>query len=955
MRAPKDVFKDGLVAIGRCSAAILFLVLSLHGSLSAGKYYIALTGSNSNNGSITSPWATIMYAVAHTSPGDSILIRGGTYPFQEEIWLQNAYGHGGTADHLKTIMAFPGETVALPQRFLVDANYVRIKGLTFNHGAGLSAVEWDSPTHHVEFLNNYFTGAFNVYSGAINYKGSNGLIEGNQLLLENTGSTTDHGIYVMTGKSNIIRNNFVSGTPGYGIQVYDESKDGYVAHIENVIIENNMVTGSYSRSGIIISIQQSSDPFVRVTGVKVHNNILINNAQGGISLSYGRLRDIEIFNNVIYNNAQGGVGVFSTNTDSLKIINNAFSTFRSGNHIYIGASIASLMVTHNLYDNPPLPGAGFSDLHPLFANPLFVNPSNMDFHLQLTSPAIDAGLDIGLPFLGDAPDIGAFEFGESDIDIEPTSVNFEKVLVGESKTDSVRISNTGSANLMLTSLDLTGIDPASFSTKNSVPYTIAPASYQNLNINFMPSSEGIKTATLVVETDNPSATKINIPLSGSGVSPEIDINPASHDFGELEVDSTKSHTFELFNVGSADLQVLSTVLRGLNPEAFLIASGGAPFILTPGAVSNLIINFKPMNEGEKSSALEIESNDSEQNPLAVSLSGKGVQAKFPEISINETSFDFGEVDLDSTSSHTFELLNAGTADLQILSTELFGPDSTAFSIAYGDAPVTLPPGVQHDLIVTFLPPNEGEKISTLRIESNDTLHSPLSIALIGTGHVAEFPELSISETSFDFGEVNVDSTRSHVFRISNTGTGELGILAANIIGPDSEAFSLNGAKTPFTLDPDSSNSITVLFAPGSPGLKSAVLQIRSNDIKNDSLNITLQGLGISITGLEAPEDILPTAFELFQNYPNPFNPETNITFQLPYLSQVTLTIYDLMGRKLTILVNKTINAGIHTIKWNGRDSAGRSVSSGIYIMVFYASSSESKDIFRKTRKMLLVF
>ena len=76
---------------------------------------------------------------------------------------------------------------------------------------------------------------------------------------------------------------------------------------------------------------------------------------------------------------------------------------------------------------------------------------------------------------------------------------------------------------------------------------------------------------------------------------------------------------------------------------------------------------------------------------------------------------------------------------------------------------------------------------------------------------------------------------------------------------------------------------------------------------------------------------LPTEFALKQNYPNPFNPETVIRYQLPVISIVQLTVYDLMGRTVKELVNGNTPAGTHHIIWNGTDTYGKPVASGMYL------------------------
>ena len=97
---------------------------------------------------------------------------------------------------------------------------------------------------------------------------------------------------------------------------------------------------------------------------------------------------------------------------------------------------------------------------------------------------------------------------------------------------------------------------------------------------------------------------------------------------------------------------------------------------------------------------------------------------------------------------------------------------------------------------------------------------------------------------------------------------------------------------------------------------------------------------------KAPE--IPLGYSLSQNYPNPFNPVTTLKYGLPEQSMVVMTVYDLMGRGITTLVNQVQKAGYHTIRWNGTDQSGQVVSAGLYIYRITA------DDFTSTKKMLLL-
>lgn len=73
-----------------------------------------------------------------------------------------------------------------------------------------------------------------------------------------------------------------------------------------------------------------------------------------------------------------------------------------------------------------------------------------------------------------------------------------------------------------------------------------------------------------------------------------------------------------------------------------------------------------------------------------------------------------------------------------------------------------------------------------------------------------------------------------------------------------------------------------------------------------------------------------TGFQLHQNYPNPFNPQTHFNFELPDDSHVRVIIYDLLGSQIKMLLNEKQSAGMYHMTWDGKDSKGQRVSSGIY-------------------------
>lgn len=105
---------------------------------------------------------------------------------------------------------------------------------------------------------------------------------------------------------------------------------------------------------------------------------------------------------------------------------------------------------------------------------------------------------------------------------------------------------------------------------------------------------------------------------------------------------------------------------------------------------------------------------------------------------------------------------------------------------------------------------------------------------------------------------------------------------------------------------------------------------------------------VYLTPIGIDNESLPLAFELGRNYPNPFNSSTSIDFQLPEASKVELAIYDVTGSKIADLVDGTFGAGKHRVTWDGKDSYGNPVSSGVY---FYKIDT-GNDI--QTNKMVFL-
>ncbi len=98
----------------------------------------------------------------------------------------------------------------------------------------------------------------------------------------------------------------------------------------------------------------------------------------------------------------------------------------------------------------------------------------------------------------------------------------------------------------------------------------------------------------------------------------------------------------------------------------------------------------------------------------------------------------------------------------------------------------------------------------------------------------------------------------------------------------------------------------------------------------------------------AEAETMPDSYALLENYPNPFNPETQIRFQLPEASHVTMRIFNSLGQEIRTLTDKQYEAGSHSVRWDSKDNQGNTLSSGVYLYKVQAGT------FTQVKKMTLL-
>lgn len=250
-----------------------------------------------------------------------------------------------------------------------------------------------------------------------------------------------------------------------------------------------------------------------------------------------------------------------------------------------------------------------------------------------------------------------------------------------------------------------------------------------------------------------SVLSLNIPQTA----PEIVVYPAllAWDFGNIEVGQSAPVTVEIYNNGTADLNVSSVTLTDDSDAAFTITGPATPLIIAPSTSIGVEfeVAFAPSAAGPFSAVVEIESDDADEPLVEVSLSGTGVVPAAPEIKVLPETlvYDFGDVELDQSATYIVQIFNYGSADLYVSSVALIG--DPAFTFTSGPAaPLVIAPNtsVGVDYEITFTPSAEGLVSTIFQIVSDDGDESVVEVLLQGVGIAAEVTPIQQIQAILDY-------------------------------------------------------------------------------------------------------------------------------------------------------------------------------------------------------------
>ncbi len=216
------------------------------------------------------------------------------------------------------------------------------------------------------------------------------------------------------------------------------------------------------------------------------------------------------------------------------------------------------------------------------------------------------------------------------VSVSMASHNFGSVKVNNSSpAQSIEITSTGTADLVIESVTVTGTDNAEFKVQNDncSGKTLPASEACTVEGIFSPVSKGSKSANIEIKSDDPDNPAMNITLNGTGTQAAVSVSPDSHDFGLADVEtSSQPRSFEISNKGDADLEIGTITISGADANEFEISTDNCSGrTLAPKSEScSVEAVFQPTFKGKISADIEISSNASD-TPTPVPLNGTGIK------------------------------------------------------------------------------------------------------------------------------------------------------------------------------------------------------------------------------------------------------------------------------------------------------------------------------------------
>lgn len=679
------------------------------------------------------------------------------------------------------------------------------------------------------------------------------------------GATVDGGGGAVEGRFTVIgcffENNVISGTlEGNPLQ----TKDGPViddlltfgggallsrsdtSTIDNSVFNRNSVSASrsggwrissYHGGGVIL--QQNG--VLAVTSSTFYGNSMPGGQTIGSIILVENSGDLNLLNNIFAENRGSSFGaiLMDSSASILRITTKIYSTLSTTSRNFM--DIGSLGFFGGTGDIIQL---GNTDVTLITGDPGFVNPTNPRGPDNTWGTADD-----GLRLRADSPanDVSeSFYFWLTEFAGYPLTDLLSNYLA----LDTLDLDRDGNV------AETAPVDAAGFNRIQDKFVDLGAYEFGNLK----PVSE--------IDVQYPKSTSL---VDGS----------ASVKFPDTTRGASSEITFLVSNSGRKKLTLSGVSFSGPHAGAFSVVKS-LPAFINSDQNAELKIRFTPTFAGQHTVTMRIGSDDVDENPFDIILSGKGGDGEITVTQAGTTltdgisKIDFGRTPVNVGKIRTFTIKNTGNIDLSISRISFGGKFRSAFSVVSLSSDL-IQPGRSALLKVRFETAKPGQKTAKMNLFSNDRDENPFTVALAAQGFLAA--DIAVTQPakrqvkdngSRNFGTVHLGSTYTKTFTITNQGDIPLKRLRLSISG--SQKFSVSQLEVK-KLAVGKSTKFQLKFRPTNTQKQKAVVTIRSNDPDESPFTIRVSGQGKQPAGAKFAA-LLPKAMSAM--IANPVIAETTV-------------------------------------------------------------------------------
>lgn len=435
-----------------------------------------------------------------------------------------------------------------------------------------------------------------------------------------------------------------------------------------------------------------------------------------------------------------------------------------------------------------------------------------------------------------------------EISVTPAgTLDFGVVTVGFSGTLTRTVTNTGTSDLTVGNVQLTGAPLSAEYGFNpalpSFPLVLAPSATQDVTVEYTPTDATTDAASLVIDHDALStASPITIAVTATGQAAaancNIDVAPLTLNFGNVLKNTTGSLNTVIDNTGTDPCTVNDLILGG---GSFDFALGAAapllPFTVPAGGAGPVTVpvDYTPSDVGADSDTLTVNSNDGATPNVVVSLTGTG-DPLGPEIGINPTALNFGAVTETFTNTLAVSVTNNGDDVLNVTPGLGGSLDFTFNNPAQGAFTVGV--GASVDVAVDYTPAGVGDDAGTLSL-AHDGINttSPITVSLAGSGVAQVLCDIDVRPLTVDLGIIDVGTTAPGAVAITNTGPADCVITGITVNNTEFVITSAPAASS--TVAPGATADVLFDYAPTLVGETITTLDVASSDVDEPTVSVTL--------------------------------------------------------------------------------------------------------------------